>query len=93
MKRASLSQVPTVPTTIQAVMSNTTFERGVNDLRAGRGFPHDYDTWSGIDDCWDYERGRQWARLVPRHVKLKDHNGKVTTQALRLFAKHSHDIR
>lgn len=72
-------------------MARPTFERGVEDVRAGRDFPPDYDLWSDTNSRWSYERGRQWARLVPRHVRLKV-GGKLTGEALRLFRWHWNDI-
>jgi hypothetical protein len=84
-------QIPTVPVTIMEIMSCPKFERGVDDVRASRGYPRDYDQWEDTNDRWDYERGRQWARLVPRHVKLKV-NGKITTMAMQLYREHDDDI-
>jgi hypothetical protein len=84
-------QIPTRPTTIAEIMANPTFERGVEDVRAGRAYPPDYDLWKDTDDCWNYERGRQWARLVPRHFKLKV-NGKIAEKAMQLFQEFRHDI-
>jgi hypothetical protein len=72
-------QVSTSPTTIEAIMATREFALGVIDGRAGRGHRSDYATW-GIDEQWNYERGRQWAALVPRAVALK-RDGKVTAVA------------
>ena len=80
-------QIPTQPTTIREIMARPEFEHGVADVRLGRGA--DYDQWQ--DSYWAYERGRQWARLVPCHVKLKV-DGKVTDQAVKLFENHADDI-
>lgn len=84
-------QIPTRPVTIAEIMSCLKFERGVEDVRASRDYPPDYDQWADANDCWNYERGRQWARLVPRHVRLKV-NGKVTAQALKFFQEYADDI-
>jgi hypothetical protein len=89
--RYRLDQIPTQPVTIAEIMATPTFERGVEDVRASRGYPPDYDQWQHTDDRWAYERGRQWARLVPRHVHLKI-NGKITERALQLYWEHGHDI-
>ena len=84
-------QIPTRPVTIAEIMATPTFARGVEDVRAGRGYPPDYDQWQHTNDRWAYERGRLWARLVPRHVKLKV-NGKITVKAMQLFQEFRHDI-
>ena len=65
-------------------MSGSKFSMGVTDVRAGRGYRPDYDVWEETNDRWEYERGRQWAKLAPRNVPLKL-NGKITTQALRWY--------
>jgi hypothetical protein len=75
------AQVPTRPVTLVEIMSGRKFARGVADVRAGRGYPYDYDTWEDTNDRWEYERGRQWATLAPRNVALKI-NGKVRMQAM-----------
>jgi hypothetical protein len=74
-------QVPTIPTTVGAIMAEASFERGVEDVRANRGYPADYDLWEDNEYRWSYERGRQWARLAQRYIKLKV-NGAIPTQAL-----------
>lgn len=91
IKPIDSEQVPTQPTTIKEIMARPTFERGVADVRSHRGYPSDYDEWTDTDDCWDYERGRLWARLVPHHIKLKL-DGEVTAQAVRLYEQHADDI-
>jgi hypothetical protein len=77
-------QVPSFPTTIDAIMRTREFEMGTVDGRAGRGYPAVYDGWDD-DRQWNYERGRQWAALAPRSVVLK-HSGKVTAAPRRGFA-------
>jgi hypothetical protein len=79
-------QIPTRSVTIVEIMSAPMFELGVADVRADRGYPLGYDLWGDTNDRWDYERGRQWARLAPRHLKLKI-DGKVTVEALRLYSE------
>jgi hypothetical protein len=78
-------QVPVVATTAEKIMSRPTFALGVADARAGRSIHKDYGTW-GTNDQWDYERGRCWARLAPRHITLK-RDGKVTREAIRYFSR------
>jgi hypothetical protein len=72
-------------------MSDPAFELGVADARAGRPYRPDYDLWPDIDDQWNYERGRVWAALTPRNVRLK-RNGKVTEAAEDWFVRHFADI-
>jgi hypothetical protein len=74
-------QVPTRPTTALEIMSTRTFALGIEDARAGRGYRLEYDVWKDTNDRWAYERGRQWARLAPRSVRLKS-AGKISAQAL-----------
>jgi hypothetical protein len=73
-------QVPTSKVTVKAIMVSPLFARGVADVRAGKGFPSDYDEWS--DDLWAYERGRAWATAAPRGVPLM-RNGEISIEALR----------
>jgi hypothetical protein len=74
------NQIPTYTVTIQEIMSEPSFALGVADMRAGRGVRLAYHTWRpGVQ--WDYERGRQWAKLAPTSVVLK-RNGKITREAV-----------
>jgi hypothetical protein len=81
-------QVPTYPTTAREIMGSPAFAFGVSDVRAGRGYRADYETWSDTNDRWNYERGRQWARHAPRTVAFK-RNGQITDEAVRWY---THDI-
>jgi hypothetical protein len=60
-------------------MASPAFALGVVDARGGRPYRRDYQGWDGGRQ-WDYERGRQWARLVPATVVLK-RDGKITPAA------------
>jgi hypothetical protein len=73
-------------------MSHWAFERGVRDARAGRPIDPAYDRWEDVNEQWNYERGRQWAVLVPASVELKC-NGAVTQEALRWFKRVGSNIR
>jgi hypothetical protein len=77
-------QVPTRPVTVLEIMSSPAFALGVADARAGLGHRSDYESWDDVDDQWNYERGRQWARQAPRTVALK-RNGKITDEAIRWY--------
>jgi hypothetical protein len=84
------SQVPTKPVSIRWIMSDPTFERGVRDAHAGRPFPVSLDDWE-TNACWNYERGRAWARRVPASVALKC-NGRVTDEAVGWDRRIARDI-
>jgi hypothetical protein len=75
----SRAQADTVSVTVEKVMVSPYFELGATDRRAGRGYPDKYETWDG-NDQWSYERGRMWAVLAPRSVKLRL-GGKLNPQA------------
>lgn len=79
----STEQVETEGVSIQWIMSQPAFALGVADSRAGRPTRKAYDTWD-VDGQWNYERGRQWAKLAPRHLPLK-RNNKVTSEVMRWF--------
>ena len=83
-------QVPTRPVSARWVMSQPTFALGAADARAGRSIHRDYDLWD-TDGQWNYERGRAWATLTPRHVQLR-HAGKITSEALTWFRSRDNDI-
>jgi hypothetical protein len=83
-------QVPTQPVSARWIMSQPTFALGAADARAGRGIHGDYDLWD-ISGQWNYERGRAWATLTPRHVQLR-HAGKITSEALAWFKSCGDDI-
>jgi hypothetical protein len=79
-------QVPTVPATIREIMADPAFGRGVADVRAGRGYPRDFDAWGHTNSAWSYERGRQWATIAPRSVPLRT-NGSITAAAVRWYGR------
>jgi hypothetical protein len=78
--RPGRDQVPTVETTIHAIMATPEFAVGVADVRRGRPHRDAYQAWH-TNAQWNYERGRQWARLVPPSIILK-RDGRVTAEAL-----------
>jgi hypothetical protein len=83
--RKEQGQVPTDGVSIQWILSDPAFERGVRDIRAGRLFPGDFDDWD-TNTQWNYERGRAFAKLVPRSVALK-REGRLTEEAVSWFAR------
>jgi hypothetical protein len=76
-----------VPTTIAKIMAMPTFALGVADVREGRGPHPDRDCWS-VNQQWSYERGRQWARLAPRDVALRQ-GGQINPAAIAWYARVS----
>ena len=83
-------QIPTLPTTITAIMNSPHFALGAADACAGRGYRTDYDTWHA-NSQWSYDRGRMWATLARGSVVLK-RNGKVTREAMAVYRQHFEDI-
>jgi hypothetical protein len=83
-------QVPTLPVSAETIMSQPEFSAGVADARAGRSTRPAYDDW-GVNEQWNYERGRLWARLTPRTIPLKI-SGQISPEALRWFTRHGDDI-
>jgi hypothetical protein len=77
-------QISTSLTSLEKIMNTREFALGVIDGRAGRDPRSDYATW-GINEQWNYERGRAWAVVAPRAVALK-RDGKITVEALRFAA-------
>jgi hypothetical protein len=84
-------QVPTEPASVEWIMSDRHFEYGVNDKRAGRGYRAGFETWD-LDPQWNYERGRAWATLAPRTVKLRLPSGELNPEAVRWFERFSGNI-
>jgi hypothetical protein len=86
-----MAQVPTTLVTPSWIMSRRTFMQGVDDLRAGREFPSDYDSWRNHKDAqWCYERGRLWAAVAPRGMPVKI-KGKLNPKAIEVYMR-CHDI-
>jgi hypothetical protein len=71
-------QCDVVPATLVQIMSDPAFAAGVADVRAGR--PTRFDEF----DCWQYERGRQWATLAPITMPLHI-RGKLNRKAIALL--------
>ena len=74
-------QVATVPVTVEQVMRDPAFALGAADVRAGLPFRRQYDRWD-TNAQWNYERGRAWALLAPRHVKIRGRDGKLSSAAV-----------
>jgi hypothetical protein len=86
--RRDKEQTQTRPATVQEIMSSRFFTLGVRDARAGRPFRPDYEKWDDSNDQWNYERGRAWALLTPRHVLLKTRHGEISWVALGWFSRN-----
>jgi hypothetical protein len=78
-------QVDTVPVSHAWIMRRPEFALGVNDARVGRPLRSDYDNWD-TNRQWNYERGRAFATLAPRHMLLRI-DGKLNPAALALFIR------
>jgi hypothetical protein len=86
----SKEEIPTEPITVEWIMRDPSFERGVRDARAGKPCPDSFDTWE-VNSAWNYERGRAWASRVPASVVLK-RDGRVTDEVLHWFVRLGDDI-
>lgn len=62
------------------IMAHPHFERGLDDIRAGRALADHVD-----DNYWAYERGRQFGAIAPRSMPLFD-GKRVNPKAVRLFS-------
>jgi hypothetical protein len=90
LRKHESEQVPSRPASTLWIMSQLAFALGVADVRAGRGTHRDYELWD-TNGQWNYERGRAWAILAPRHVPLRRAN-KITSEALAWFKSSDKDI-
>jgi hypothetical protein len=71
----------TCPTSRWRIMRDEHFALGVDDARAGRPYPLEYEDWE-MNSQWNYERGRAFGIIAPRDLILKKH-GRLTRRALR----------
>jgi hypothetical protein len=62
-------------------MRHRSFERGLDEIRAGEAL----DT---LMDCWFYERGRLFGAIAPRDMPLKI-GGNLNPKAVKLYAAAS----
>jgi len=69
-------------------MSDPAFTFGAADVRARLPFRRAYDRWD-IDTQWNYERGRAWALLAPRHIQIRNRCGSLNIDATRWFRRMS----
>ena len=74
-------QVATIPATVELIMRDPAFALGAADVRAGLPFRRQSDRWD-TNTQWNYERGRAWALLAPRHVKIRGRDGKLSSAAV-----------
>jgi hypothetical protein len=85
-------QIGTRPVTTEWIMSRCEFALGFAQVRTGKKF----DCWAGVkpsrkgdgqsvrDRAWNYERGRAFACLVPRHMPLRLADGRLNPEAVKL---------
>ena len=90
--KSDLAQVTTTLTTAERIMRDPAFALGAADLRAGLPFRRQYDRWD-TNTQWNYERGRAWALLAPRHIKLLGRDGKLNPNAVEWFRRAGGGIR
>jgi hypothetical protein len=85
-------QIDTYAVTTREIMSAPAFAAGVADVRAGK--PARYDAFAD-DAYWAYERGRQFALLAPRSMRLRDDRNRLNWRAVLVFneAYERGDIR
>src|SRR4029453_15776719 len=86
-------QVETIPVSAVSIMRTKAFALGVEHKRSGR-----YPTYDGfgattgdheavkraINDCWNYERGRQWASIAPASMPLRI-KGQLNPKAVHVY--------
>jgi len=80
------TQVRTAAVTIERIMRDPAFELGAVDVRAGLPFRRGYDRWD-TNTQWNYERGRAWALLAPRHLQVRRTDGKLSADAIQCFRR------
>src|SRR5262245_17018912 len=85
-RKLETDQIQTYYTTPERIMRDPAFALGVADVRAGLPFRPQYDRWD-TNTQWDYERGRAWALLTPRHVKIRGRDGKLNADAVRWYRR------
>jgi hypothetical protein len=73
-------QAETEMVSAASVMRHPSFLRGVEEYRA-RKRPNFEDA------DWNYERGRQWAAIAPRNLKVFT-RGRLNRVALLIFQRH-----
>ena len=79
----SRDQIRTEACSCSWYMLQKSFARGVEDVRTSR--PARFDAYAAnTNDLWAYEKGRQFAILVPKSLPLTL-SGKLNPKALRLF--------
>jgi len=87
MPKPTREQVKTSYCSPQAIMRHPHFERGLDDIRAGRPFDDRFQ-----DGYWAYERGRQFGAIAPRSMSLYD-GALLNPKAVKLFIVASSDER
>jgi hypothetical protein len=84
---SEVDQVATENVGTSYFLGHPEFQRGFDDVRAGR--PPFFDRAGQhrrdrIDSQWAYERGRQFGIIAPRGMQLQK-KGRLNLDALRLF--------
>jgi len=85
------AQADTIGVSPESIMRSKAFRHGVNDVRNGKR-PR-FDAAWGNDECeWEYEWGRQFGVLAPRHLQVVL-EGQLNPEAVEFFSlMHGGDI-
>jgi hypothetical protein len=79
MSKRPKEQVQTSTCSAESIMRHPHFERGLDDIRAGRTFADHV-----ADEYWAYERGRLFGAIAPLSMPLFV-SGRLNPKAVRLF--------
>ena len=77
-------QMKSFPVSSRVIMRTKAFQAGVADVRQGRGYRPAYES-AGVNEQWNYERGRAWALIAGPRVPVADASGEPTLAALKIF--------
>jgi hypothetical protein len=87
-------QMESAAISIENVLRDSAFERGVKSYREGWGADYDHPFGKLIptsdNDIANYERGRQWAAIAPKSTKIYV-KGKLNPRALEILRKAVED--
>jgi hypothetical protein len=61
-------QADTIDVSAASIIRDPLFRHGVEEYRAGKR--PDFDKFTIDTGAWEYERGRLWAALAPRNLKV-----------------------
>jgi hypothetical protein len=76
--KKAMVQAETRSASLTSIIRSAAFAAGVKDVRTGRRARFDQF------DCFEYERGRQWAVLAPPSMQLR-RDGRINPWAIALL--------